>query len=123
MGIGEGAGDLRCADCVVAANNAAVSNTATEKRNRVRVVTGGSTIDLSSPEKSASILPRSRSLKKPSFGACSSDAEVEEHSRIRGMHDHSHDHAHDHGHGRSHAGHAHPMPGSSVMAGAVAASL
>jgi cobalt-zinc-cadmium efflux system protein len=39
------------------------------------------------------------------------------------MHDHSHDHAHDRGHGHSHVGHAHPMPGSGVMAGAVAASL
>ena len=34
-----------------------------------------------------------------------------------------HDHAHDHGHSHGHAGHAHAMPGSGVMAGAVAASL
>jgi len=39
------------------------------------------------------------------------------------MHDHAHGHAHDHGHSHGHAGHAHPMPGSGVMAGAVAASL
>lgn len=39
------------------------------------------------------------------------------------MHDHAHGHAHNHGHSHGHAGHAHPMPGSGVMAGAVAASL
>jgi cobalt-zinc-cadmium efflux system protein len=41
------------------------------------------------------------------------------------MHEHSHGHAHDHGHAHSHShgGRAHPMPGSGVMAGAVAASL
>jgi cobalt-zinc-cadmium efflux system protein len=39
------------------------------------------------------------------------------------MHDHAHGQVHDHGHSHGHAGHAHPMPGSGVMAGAVAASL
>jgi cobalt-zinc-cadmium efflux system protein len=39
------------------------------------------------------------------------------------MHDHAHGPAHNHAHSHGHTGHAHPMPGSGVMAGAVAASL